>query len=248
MHSFQVKAILKYSQRLLFTRTSASGRSHLLQLHWGYVKQQANILIQTAETARSCRTTLSYGPAINSCEHKFFWSGALTSRALCQELMVSQCHQLIMFQVPEPVMKTMIIMFCSLVLCSYADFCQSLANHFGVQKPTAGKLVIEASQAVSQFSLFQTVPLGSTESHKPPSHCQLSGAICRFCIPVLWVFTVFTKSSPALLSCKASWTIEGDLLTPLLALLVDLMTSMLSGNLTIWGTLATSSSHRNQIS
>lgn len=162
--------------------------------------------------------------------------------------MLSQCHQLIVFQAPEPVMRTAIIMFRSLVLCSYTDFCQSLANHFGVQKPTAGKLVIEASEAVSQFSLFQTVPLGSTESHKLPSHHQPSRAICRFCILVCWVFTVFTKSAPGLLSRKASWTIEGDLLTPWLSLLADLMTPMSSGNLTIWGILSTSSSQRNQIS
>lgn len=188
MHSFQVKVTLKYSQRLMFTRTSTSGRYHL-QLCWGYVKQQANILFQTTETAQSCRTTLSYGFTINSCEHKFFWSGALTSWALCQELMLSQCHQLIMFQAPEPVMRTAIIMFRSLLLCSYADFCQLVANHFGVQKPTAGKLVIEASEAAS------VVPLPKST---PGEHCAMQTSIPP---PAVWSHLQVLHSCPLSFHC-----------------------------------------------
>lgn len=171
MHSLHITFKSKqYSsiRRLLFTRASTSGRCHLLQLCWGYVKQQANILSWTAETALSCRTMLSYGLATNSCEHKFLWSGALTSRSLWQEVMLSQCHQLVMFQAPEPIMKTTIIM-----VCSYADFRQSLAKWglwgcqsvFPLLNHTPGK------HWVTQTS----IPLPAVWDHLPVLHfCPLS--------------------------------------------------------------------------
>lgn len=53
----------------------------------------------------------------------------------------------------------------------------SVINLSGLQQPTAGKVAIEVSQAVSQFSLLQKVPLESTESHKLASWCQMSGPL-----------------------------------------------------------------------
>ena len=68
--------------------------------------------------------------------------------------------------------------------------CQSVDNQFGVQKPTVGKLVIEASEAVSKSFLFQIVPLRSIESlkHHPPCLEPFAGFLflpCEFSLYLL---------------------------------------------------------------
>lgn len=153
-----------------------------------------------------------------------------------------------MFQTPEPVMRTVIIMFRSLVLCTYSDFCQSLIS-LGCSN------LLPARQQLRSLRLWVSSPSSKTYPWGALSHTNLHpdasclGAICRFCILVLWAFTLHTKSTPTLSSMVTQdlGTDEGDLMTSLIALLPDLMTPMFSGKLKIWGMLETSSSYINQI-
>lgn len=134
------------------------------------------------------------------CEHNFFWSTDIkTSLPRANAFPVSLAHH-----VPDTwachkkcnnnVLKPLFVHLFWLL---------SVINIFGLQQPASGKVAIEVSEAVSQFSLIQKVPLGSTESHKPLSWHHLSGAFCRFCVLALWAFTAHTKNTPALWSHKA---------------------------------------------
>lgn len=59
-----------------------------------------------------------------------------------------------MFQTPEPVMRTVIIMFCSLFFFVQLFWLLSVINLLSCSI-LAGKVAIEVSEAVSQFSLLR---------------------------------------------------------------------------------------------
>lgn len=97
----------------------------------------------------------------------FFWSGAPTSRHLCQQLIFlppsSSAHHVLGTWVCHEDCDNYSLQPYLEQLCWIY---QSVANQFGVQKST-GKLATETSESISNsFFFFQKAPQKYTESHK----------------------------------------------------------------------------------
>lgn len=97
----------------------------------------------------------------------FFWSGAPTSRHLCQQLIFmplsSSAHHVLGTWVCHEDCDNYSLQPYLEQLCW---ICQSVANQFGVQKST-GKLATETSESISNsFFFFKKAPQKYTDSHR----------------------------------------------------------------------------------